>query len=965
MLQKWFVTLLLMVVCLSSSAQLPWGDKKLNADDYLAIVNQKIREKDYRKAINIAYQGLENRPDYMDLHFMQGRAFMLNGQMDSARIKMKHVMRKAPRYRDAYLLGTNIEMQLNNKEEALCIINDGLYYFPYERDFMIKKLEVLDFNRDFRSAETYAEKLISVHYNDSIAINYYVSYKLEMARYYTKMGNYFKARECYSSVLEEAPYNREASEGMYNLEIKKGNIAASMEVVNIELNKNPRSYEFLTKKAALLNEQYRFAEALEVTSKLISYYPGDARAQILHYETQMAAGRFYMKEDPYLVFQGVLEKRPRDREALNYVINLATARGLYFDALVYENKALMAYPNDAEFLQKKVGTLETMQRYSEAANTAERLYRISPGNATYRQQAVEFNILSGRQNMRQFEYDSAIANFKTALAIQPDNYDGLYFTADAYAQQKKYDESLQYLDEGLKNYPKDEKFMLRRATVLYDAGIYEAASEQAMALHRLHPDNERYKNLVIDIKTVHAKNMMAAEDFDGAREEYRIILRLDPTNNAALNGMINLESGSKRFDTALYYCDQALLFEPNNKDLLLKKSSVLEAMKDYVAAYTITGALRERYPYNSKIKQAYLEQVLASGREYNKRNNFDSALYEFNKVLAIAPRDSNALIYSQNILLSKNLDDSALAVNSRSLHYYPGNEMFTFKRAVILDKMSRFEEASLAADSVAEMNPTLKNIDFADQIKAKSLKNQMGFMFLYTIFDSASTLTRASIATLQYMRFFKKGSIGGRLNMAGRTLGTGIQLEGDLNYIHNKKWFSFATAGISNNLVFPTIRLGYSINYNYKKTYTFEGGFRFLQFNNDNSDASDDINIPSIVASATRYYGDFWGNLRYFGMYQGGNLYHAAVVSGRQYLTQGTEFVTAAVGIGNTPDEFSRNFQLVQNLDITTYSFSMGYSKLYKYRNQFSFTGTWYNQQLVSGLYRNQYDLFFMFLRKF
>jgi len=187
------------------------------------------------------------------------------------------------------------------------------------------------------------------------------------------------------------------------------------------------------------------------------------------------------------------------------VINLATARGLYLDALAYENRALKTYPNDVELLQKKVGTLETMQRYTEAANTAEKLYRISPNNATYRQQVVEFNILSGRQHMKQMEYDSALHDFDQALTIQPNNYDALYFSAEVYANQKKYDEALEKIDLGLNTYPQDEKLMFKRAVVLYDAGQYDYASQQALALFRRRPDDKRYENLVVDIKTVNAK----------------------------------------------------------------------------------------------------------------------------------------------------------------------------------------------------------------------------------------------------------------------------------------------------------------------------------------------------------------------------------------------------------------------------------------------------------------------------
>lgn len=942
-----------------SKAQFPWSGKKLTADDYLAMVVQKIKEKDYKKAIALSYEGLENRPDYMDLHFMQGRAFMLYGNLDSARIKFKHVMTESPRYRDAYLLGTNLEIQMKNKEEARCVIDDGLYYFPFERDFMIKKIEVLDFCRDFKAADEYIEKLINVHYDDSIAMRYYFDYKFERAIYYTRLGNYAKALDCYSHILAYDPNNKAASEGRLNIEIKQGNMNEVMKQINSELVKNPRSYEFLTKKAILLSDQMHYAEALEVAEQLIKYFPGDSRARILHYEIQMASGRFYMKEDPYLVFQGILEKRPNDKEALAYTINLATAKGLHNEALVYENKAIAAYPNDQEFLKKKMGTLEYLQRYSEAALVAERLYRLNSNNREYRAQVIEYNILSGRQFLKEQEYDSAAVDFNTAIRLEPSNKEAILLLSETYLQQKKYEESLTVLDKGLNNNPDDVDYLYKRTVVLQEAGLLDLSASQAMAIQKQYPNEKRYQNLVVDVKTAHAKNLMSIDDYDGAREEYRTILRLQPNNWDALNGMINLESGTQRYDSALYYADLALLYYPDNRELLLKKSSVLESQKRYTDAYLITGNLRERYPYNSKIKQAYIEQRLASGIELNKQEKYDSALVEFNEVLAVSPRDSNALNYTCNILIEKQRYDSALNTANRGLYFYPENEQFLLKKAIILDKQNSYNEAVATADSLVRFYPTLRNIEFTDALKARAFRNEIGFMFLYSTFDSASNITRANIASIQYTRFTKWGSITGRLNMAGRNIGTGLQGEIDLNVKHGSKWYSFASGGISNEIVFPTIRLAYSLNHTFRKVYTLEAGIRYLRFD------WLDVTMISGVIGLSRDWNEVWGNIRYYPIFQGNNIFHTVSSTLRMYITPSTEYVSAGFGIGNSPDEFSRNYILNENVRIRTYSFSMGYTKIFRHRNTFNVTGTWYNQALKSGYFRNQYDVLFVFLRKF
>ena len=234
-----------------------------------------------------------------------------------------------------------------------------------------------------------------------------------------------------------------------------------------------------------------------------------------------------------LWYEGGSRRRTVEKVSIK---NLATARGLHFEALIYENKALAAYPNDIEILEKKTGTLEILQRYSDAAQTSERLYRLSPRNNDYRNMVIEFNLLSGRQNMKQLEYDSALANYNKVLAIAPSNYDAIAYSADVYAQQKKYDEALDRIDVGLNLNPDDERLLFKRALVLQDAGLHDLAAQQAMQLHKIKRKDKRYENLVIDIKTVYAKNLMAADDYDGAREEYRTILILQPNNADALNG---------------------------------------------------------------------------------------------------------------------------------------------------------------------------------------------------------------------------------------------------------------------------------------------------------------------------------------------------------------------------------------------------------------------------------------------
>lgn len=953
---------LLFLICFSQLLEAQIVQKKISndPDEYLELAGQAIKNGYFEQAKRYCLLGLEKRPDYVDLHFTLGKVYYMSGQPDSARYKLKQVIRTYPRYKDAYTLLINMELREGRFEEALCYSDDALYYYPYDKDFMIKRMSILDMGRDRRAADKWAEKLVSTFFADTSVTNFYVRYKLEQAQIYYKQGNLLRAKYEYQRVLEQNPNNSQAIQAMVNLENRSGNKQAALDLIDMMLQQTPNSYEYLTKKASLLEELRRYPEALEVVNRLIVLYPRDVKVQRMNYDMKMAAGRYFISQDPYLVFQDVLSRTPSNREALDYVINLATARGLHNEALAFENRALSFYPTDQQLKLKKLGTLEALKKYTQAADLAEELWLSNPNGNGYLDRLIEFKLLAGKSFLQDLEYDSAIAIFQQVLGLSPGNPVAYNYAINTLNAQKRFPEAISMLNEALTYYPNDELLLLKKAGILQESGNYDEASEIASFLYTRKPDNTRFANLLVDIKMANAKMYMEEEDYDAAREEYKTVIKVQPNNLLALNGLINLESATQQYDSALVYTEKALTLTPGSKNILLKKSSVTESLKRYKEAYGITADLMKRYPYSSKIRQTYIDQVLASGREYNKLGFPDSAIMEFNKVLEMNPKDTFALAYIINILSDQKQYDSALIVANDALFFYPGNEYFTTKRANILESQTRYVEASLAADSVAKMNPSFKNIDYASYLKSKSMKSEIGLMFLRTTFDSATVLTRGNISTIQYSRIINKGSWAARFNYAARPQGTGLQAEVDWYRQHNLKTLSYFNLGIANNIIFPSIKLNYTITRTLRNpNWEAELGARFLRFNRLN------LNLISLGAAGGHYFKDFYLNLRYYALLGEGNLYHSAILSARQYLNTKTDYLLAGVGVGTTPDEFGRANVNISNLGVSTYSMMMGYNKVFNYRHTFSIIGTWYNQKLPSKVFRSQYDIFVSYRRKF
>ncbi|MBN9295790.1 MAG: tetratricopeptide repeat protein [Filimonas sp.] len=964
------VVLLSMLLMLGATVSAQGVRKRredLNVDDMLALATKNMKSKNYQQAIAYCREGLSRRPDYSDLHYVLGRLFMLTNKPDSAKMEFNIVLQQNPRYHDAYFSAISLEQGRLHYEEALCYADDALYYFPNDREFMLKKMALLAAVKDSKYTDDYAESMRDKFPTDTAVLTLFINYKLDRAAKFVKQGLNSRALYDLESVLAQDPYNKDALEYVVFVSNRMQLFDKSLSYVNNALFLKPNDYELLMKKILILDAMHNYPEAIEVIHQAQKIYPADSKLSQLEISSRMDAGAYYLAHDSYVQFSAVLEKQPSNREALNYLINMSYSRGAYAESLGWLNKALKYYPSDRLLLTKKAGVLEATGKYGQATGVIEKLYTAYPNGYGYRETYLDLLVRSGKDFYQQELYDSAAVLYKKAIAVDPSNHDALNYLVITQERQKKYKEALQNLDKMAAFYPKEEADILfRKQNILQLYRRIPDAEETLYYLIEKYPAETKYKEALADLKYTTGRAYLQDEQFETAREEFNYVLSVRPDDIDVLNYMINIESATQQYDSAMFYIDRAIALSPvTNKDLLLKKAATYEAMKQYKEAYAITGDLYKRYPYNAKIKSAYVDAIIASGVSYRNRNIQDTALIEFGKALSIQPKDSTALMYSINLLNSMNQYDTALALVNKGLIYYPDNLYFLMKKAVLLENKQMFPEAALYADTVAKRNPTPGNIDYASYLKSKQLKNQFGLMFLSSTYDYNQLRTHANIGTIEYTRFKSKGTtFSTRLNFAGRPTGTGIQLELETYYTHNKKWSSFANVSFANQVVFPKIRLAYSLFHNFKHAWEGELGLRYLNF--------DTTSTLSVVGSVAKTIGDFWINVRgYLTIVKTldksqGNvpLDKSATILARQYITK-TDYLRASIGIGSSPDEFSRNFQFVNNVGITTYSIGVGYYKVFNYRNTLGINGDWYNQKVTPDTYRNQYDIYVSFQRKF
>ncbi len=117
-----------------------------------------------------------------------------------------------------------------------------------------------------------------------------------------------------------------------------------------------------------------------------------------------------------------------------------------------------------------------------------------------------------------------------------------------------------------------------------------------------------------DAKVLIGRTFAWEQKYDSARLEIMPVITSDTAHCDALDAMIDIEFWSKNYPEALKWCNIALTFYPNNRDILLKKAQILIAMGNDEEARAILALLLGLDPNSYEVNA-----LLASMHKYRNR----------------------------------------------------------------------------------------------------------------------------------------------------------------------------------------------------------------------------------------------------------------------------------------------------------------------------------------------------------
>lgn len=418
----------------------------------------------------------------------------------------------------------------------------------------------------------------------------------------------------------------------------------------------------------------------------------------------------------------------------------------------------------------------------------------------------------------------------------------------------------------------------------------------------------------------------------------------------------NIHSSMQKwfFKLVLIFIPYYTLLSQDNKispdALLIQARKEAFENKDYSAAISLLKqALR--------VSPDYTDLSVFLGRVYTWDSQPDSARIIFNSLMQKEVENEDFFLAYASLEYWNDQEEKALEILGKGLAYNPKSEDLLILASKIYYSIDQIDKAENSLSELLTLNP--KNTEareFYSRIRDLTHLNALGITYNYVHFDKQFS-DDWHIVGISYKRRTSLGSVIFRTNLANKFGDNGIQFEAEAYPRLSKILYMYIGAGYSNNVgIFPKFRSGLSLYANLPASFEGEIGIRQLYFNN---------NLIMYTGSVGKYYQNFWFNLRTFITPDNRNISHSYTGTVRYYTKGANDYIGFQIGTGISPEGNRNNLLEFTEFKMKTFKVGLDYNFTFGKRNQFSVSGTYFNQEYRPGTSGNQIDINLGYIRNF
>lgn len=305
----------------------------------------------------------------------------------------------------------------------------------------------------------------------------------------------------------------------------------------------------------------------------------------------------------------------------------------------------------------------------------------------------------------------AIASLETAISLKANNVEAYARLADLYAKNNMPDKAKKTFETMMSLSPNDPNVYLSLGQYNVKAKKYSEAFSQFEKSHMLKKSGVAAQGMAVA-----AYNLKRN---DAARDAAETAVSLDPNTWQAREILATILMQANQYKEAL----------PHLEALVTKDSSRIEYKEQLSSCYEKTGDKAKLFEIDKKIVAQNSQNVpsrLRLARDADVKKDDDGAFRWYREIIAIDPKNTDALHRLYEISLKKkNSNDAALYIG-RYVEIKPGAEAYR-DFGDVLYQLKDYDRALNAYRAALKMNPAIKGFykRYAEIVIAKGQTDEV------------------------------------------------------------------------------------------------------------------------------------------------------------------------------------------------------------------------------------------------
>ncbi len=392
-------------------------------------------------------------------------------------------------------------------------------------------------------------------------------------------------------------------------------------------------------------------------------------AELFTQANQLTHARKHKQAIP--LYQKILRSQPKNISALQGLgLNYLFLKK-YTESSKALNEAIRLDPNNTKTLMALGSLYENQSIFYEAIFHYEKVLKLDPYH-------LDAYWGKGRVLNSDHQYRNAITVFKKILEFDPYHKGALQGMANAYRGLKLYEAAADVEKKIVEIYSEDRKTpteIERHADIFKDADLKTT-----------------------DDLFTRANRLTNARKYKQAIAVYQKILRSQPKNIAALQGLGLNYLFLKKYTASSKAFNEAIRLDPNNTKTLMALGSLYENQSIFYEALFHYEKVLKLDPY-------HLDAYWGKGRVLNSDHQYRNAITVFKKILGFDPYHKGALQGMANAYRGLELYEAAVDSEKKILEVYSEDIGTLMRIARHYEFLKDTENAILWYEKVKELDP--------------------------------------------------------------------------------------------------------------------------------------------------------------------------------------------------------------------------------------------------------------------